>query len=210
MDLLLYHRADCPFCLKLRIALAELGVGHETVETTLGEKHPDVLRLSPKATVPVIADRGADLVIWESAVALEYVNDRADGHLFGDDPKERARIRMAAQYSDGVVGGALRDIIFEKRAKPEADWDRARIEGGEARWRDMLDRLEGWCGVEGFGGDSFTAADCALMARFALADAYGAGVTADHPRLHGWYRRERGRASVLQSFPERLPKGGRT
>lgn len=206
MDLLLYQRADCPFCLKLKIGLLELGLEHETVNTVLGEKHPDVVALNPRGTVPVLVDR--DLVIAESAVALEYVNDRAEGPLFGQSPQERARIRLTAQYSDGAVGAALRDIIFEKRAKPEADWDRARIEDGVARWRAVLDQLEGWCGEEGFGGKGFTAADCALMARFALADAYGAGVTPDHPRLYGWYGRERDRPSVRAAFPRRLPMAG--
>jgi len=208
MDLLLYQRADCPFCLKLKVGLLELGLDHEAVDTVLGEKHPDVLRLNPKGTVPVLVDRDADLTIWESAVALEYANDRADGSLFGESPDETARIRMTAQYSDGVVGAALRDIIFEKRAKPEADWDHARIADGAARWRAVLDRLEGWCGEEGFGGKDFTAADCALMARFALADAYGAGVSSDHPRLHDWYGRERDRPSVRAAFPRRLPMAG--
>jgi glutathione S-transferase len=211
MDLLLYQRADCPFCLKLKTGLLELGLEHETVNTVLGEKHPDVVALNPRGTVPILVDR--DLVIAESAVALEYVNDRAEGPLFGQDPQERARIRLTAQYSDGAVGAALRDIIFEKRAKPEADWDRARIADGVARWRAVLDQLEGWCGEEGFGGqgfggESFTAADCALMARFALADAYGAGVTPDHPRLYGWYGRERDRPSVRVAFPRRLPMAG--
>lgn len=208
MDLLIYHRPDCPFCWKLRIGIEELRLSTEEVITRLGEKHPDVLELSPTGTVPVMVDRDAGLVIWESAVALEYVNDQASGSLMGNSAAERARIRMIAAYSDKVVGSALTDIIFEKRAKPEAEWDHARIARGTALWQDMLDRLEGWIGDKSFFDGDFAAADCALGARFGLAEAYGVPVTPRHPRLHDWYARVRERPSFMVTRPAGLPLTG--
>lgn len=210
MDLLLYHRPDCPFCWKLMIALHELDIPYAEVATRLGEKHADVVALSPSGTVPVLVDRRAGLVIPESAVALEYVNEMAGGGLFGGDAASRARVRTVAAYSDGTVGGALRDIIFEKRAKPEADWDRDRIREGTARWAVMLDRLETWVSPDGWFGPAFSAADCALAARFGLAEAYGAGVTARHPRLHDWYGRASARPSFRATRPDRFPMYGVT
>ena len=52
--LTLYQRTDCPFCWKVRIALAELDIEYQSVDTVLGEKHPEVQRLSPTGTVPVL------------------------------------------------------------------------------------------------------------------------------------------------------------
>jgi len=205
MDLLLYHRPDCPFCWKLRIGMAELGIEAEEVTTKLGEKHPDVLRLNPKGAVPVLVDREQDFVIWESAVALEYVNERVEGGLLGRDPVVRGQARMIAAYSDGVVGTALRDIIFEKRSKPEAEWDRDRIAQGEARWREMCDQLEGWLGDRMYFAGEFSIADCGLLARFGLAEAYGAPVTERHGGLQQWFARNRNRASFKQTRPETFP-----
>lgn len=205
MDLLLYHRPDCPFCWKLRIGLAELGVQAEEVTTRLGEKHPDVLRLNPKGAVPVLVDRAADLAIWESAVGLDYVNERTGGNLLGGDPVTRARARLVAAYSDSVVGSALRDIIFEKRAKPAAEWDRERIADGERRWAGMCDRLEEWLGAGPCFAGEFSVADCALLARFGLAEAYGAPVTDRHPALLDWFARHRERASYRATRPGTFP-----
>ncbi len=205
MDLKLYHRTDCPFCWKLRIGMEELGLAHEEVEIRLGEKHPDVLGLNPKGAVPVLVDRKNDLVVWESAVALEYVNEQMDGNLFGSTPESRAKVRLVASYSDSVVGTALKDIIFEKRSKPASDWDRALIDDGTKRWAQMLDRLEQWLGGRKFFGDAFSAADCALMARFGLAEAYGVPVTPSHPGLYAWYQTCSQRPSFGKTRPAQFP-----
>ena len=53
--LTLYQRTDCPFCWKVRIALVEYGIEFDTVDTVLGEKHPEVTRLSPSGTVPLLS-----------------------------------------------------------------------------------------------------------------------------------------------------------
>jgi len=205
MDLQLYHRPDCPFCWKLRIGMAELGLKAQEIRTRLGEKHPDVIRLSPKGTVPVLVDLVSDVVIWESSVALEYINDRTGGALLSADPVMRARARLIASYSDSVMGTALRDIIFEKRSKPEAEWDTARIAEGVERWRTMCDRLEDWLGPDSYFAGDFSIADCALLARFGLAEAYGAPVTAAHPNLQRWFTTNRNRASYRSTIPQNFP-----
>ena len=81
----LFERTDCPFCWKVRIALAEMGVEYRIEATRLGEKHPEVARLSPTGTVPVLVD--GDTAIWESAVILEYLDSRyGPGRLFPGTP----------------------------------------------------------------------------------------------------------------------------
>jgi len=120
----LYERSDCPFCWKVRLALAELDLDYESVATRLGEKHPELARLSPTGTVPVLVD--GDTVVWESAVILEYLDGRySPGLLFPGDAVQQARIRLLHAYSDKIVGGCLRELVFEKRSRPESDWTRA-------------------------------------------------------------------------------------
>ena len=182
----LYERTDCPFCWKVRLALAELGLEYKIVATRLGEKHPELARLSPTGTVPVLVD--GDTVVWESAVILEYLDGRySPGLLFPGDAAQQARIRLLHAYSDKIVGGCLRELVFEKRSRPESDWDQGVIQSSERKWRGCQIRMEQDLGENRFFGERFSAADCALGARFGVAQAYGAGVTTEFPRLQRWY-----------------------
>jgi glutathione S-transferase len=202
--LTLYQRTDCPFCWKVRIALVEYGIEFETVDTVLGEKHPDVQRLSPTGSVPVLVD--GELAIWESAVILEYLDSRyMPGRLVARDPAMAARERLLQVYSDKIVGGCLKEIVFEKRSKPESEWDREKLHQGETRWRDCQAWLEAQLaqkkGSEPFFGAGYSASDCALAARFGVAEAYDAGVGENFPGLLAWYREITGRPSWERAFP---------
>lgn len=198
--LTLYQRSDCPFCWKVRIALAELELDYQSVDTVLGEKHPEVLRLSPTGTVPVLVD--AEVVVWESAVILDYLDARfAPGSLLSADPAVQSRERLLQVYSDKQVGGCLKEIVFEKRAKPESEWDAEKIREGAARWRDCQAWLQQQLDGRQYFGSAFSAADCALAARFGVAEAYGAAVNADFPQLLQWYEGVTARPSWQRAYP---------
>lgn len=197
----LYQRTDCPFCWKARIALAELGLEYEVVATRLGEKNLDVARLSPTGTVPVLVD--GDTVIWESAVILEYLDGcYSPGRLFSGDARELARIRLLHAYSDKIVGSCLRELVFEKRAKPEPEWDEGVVQASEKQWRDCQSRMEQDLDQKPFfGAEGYSAADCALAARFGVAEAYGAAVGEEFPALHRWYVSVMARPSWKAAYP---------
>jgi glutathione S-transferase len=196
----LYERSDCPFCWKVRIALAELGLEYRIEATRLGEKYPEVSRLSPTGTVPVLVD--GDTAIWESGVILEYLDSRyAPGRLFPGDPAEQARLRLLHAYSDKVVGGCLRDLVFEKRSKPEREWDWEIIQASEKKWQACQAYMEGELGNKTFFGEGFSAADCALGARFGVAEAYGSNVSAEFPELQRWFGALVGRPAWKQAYP---------
>ena len=196
----LYQRTDCPFCWKVRIALAELGLEYQTVETRLGEKHPEVGRLSPTGSVPVLVD--GETAVWESAVMLEYFDSRyAPGKLFPGDAAEKTRIRLLHAYSDKIVGPSLRELVFEKRSKPVQDWNQDIIRQSEEKWRDCLLALEQKLDGKPSFGEGYSAADCALAARCGVAEAYGAGVTAHFPGLQRWYEAVISRPSWKAAYP---------
>ena len=128
-----YQRTDCPFCWKVRLALAELSIDFTIIETRLGEKHPDVLRLSPAGTVPVMVD--GDVVIWESGIMLDYLDVQySPGRLIAQTPNEQVTVRSRHAFSDKCVGPALRELVFEKRSKPESEWDTILIHNSETKW----------------------------------------------------------------------------
>jgi len=196
----LYQRTDCPFCWKVRLALAELDIAYREVATGLGEKHPDVVSLSPTATVPVLVD--GDVAIWDSAVIVEYLDSRyGRNRLFTTDPVAQAHIRQLHAYSDKLVGPCLREVVFEKRSKAKADWDVDKISRGQSAWSACMAWLEKrLCHGAGFAVD-FSAADCALAARFGVAEAYDEGVTEQFPALFAWYRSVKTRPAWQAAYP---------
>lgn len=201
--LTLYQRTDCPFCWKVRLALHELSVAHEIIEIPFGQKHPDVLRLSPTGTVPVLVD--GEVVIWESSVMLDYLDARyRPGQLLPSEPNQQARVRTLQTYSDKCVGPALRDLVFEKRSKPQSEWDLLVIQNSEIKWQACQSYLEQQLTSGDFFGLAFSAADCALAARCGVAGAYGAGVSTNYPKLHSWFGQIKLRASWNAAYPEQF------
>ena len=196
----LYERTDCPFCWKVRIALEDLGIRYEIISTRLGEKHPDVVRLSPARTVPVMVD--GDSVIWESAVILDYLDSRyAPGRLIPPDPAEEARVRLLHAYSDKYLGACLRTLVFEMRSKPAREWDRELLQNGQRDWHACQAWLEGELdGRDHFSGQ-FGAADCAVGSRCGVAEAYGVGINPAFPNLQRWFETVKARPSWQAAYP---------
>lgn len=199
----LYHRTDCPFCWKVRLALVELQLDYELIDTVLGQKHPDVVALSPKGSVPVMVD--GDTIVWESSAILEYLDDQYHpGSLFPGDASQRAKVRLLVSYSDTVVGPALRELVFEKRSKPERQWDWRKIERSEQAWTECLVKLEQWLDNHTYFGDRFSAAECALLPRFGIAEAYGATQYENFPGLLRWFQGLRQGNLFTDTYPEQF------
>jgi len=199
----LYEKPECPFCWKVKLALDELEL--EWTETVFAtpERPPDFLALHPGGTVPVLVD-GAN-VVTDSAIILEYLEDKAGTPcLLPESPGARARARALHLYATSTIGPVLREVVFEKRGRPEAQWDLERIEAGARGWARCLDELETLIGDHPYFAERFSFAECALIPRFGLAELYGVGVTPAHPRLEAWFERMRARESYRRTAPAGL------
>ena len=98
----LYDAARCPFCARVRIALAEKGLDHERVEVDLRNRPDWIYDLNPTGKVPVVDD---GFVLPESAVIMEYLDDRyPEQPLLPDDPKSRAVARKWVFRFDDLLG----------------------------------------------------------------------------------------------------------
>jgi len=98
----LYDAARCPFCARVRIALAEKGLDYETVEIDLRNRPDWIYELNPTGKVPVVDDGFAPP---ESAVIMEYLDDRyPEQPLLPDDPKSRAVARKWVFRFDDLLG----------------------------------------------------------------------------------------------------------
>ena len=101
----LYDAARCPYCARVRIALAEKRVEHDVVEIDLDDRPDWLYEKNPLGKVPVFED-GA-LVLPESLVILEYLDERyPEPPLLPAAPGERAHARLVAARFDTVLGSA--------------------------------------------------------------------------------------------------------
>jgi glutaredoxin len=99
----LVDAARCPYCARVRIALAEKGIEYENVQVDLRTRPQWLYELNPPAgKVPVLRN-GFDLP--ESEVIMAYLEDRyPDPPLLSDDLETVARARLLVHRFDANLG----------------------------------------------------------------------------------------------------------
>jgi glutathione S-transferase len=90
----------CPYCARVRIALAEKGVAYETIVIDLDDRPDWLYEKNPIGRVPVIEEDG--WVLPESAVINEYLEEtHPEPPLLPADPEARAAARLRIfRYDD--------------------------------------------------------------------------------------------------------------
>lgn len=195
----LYDKSECPFCWKVRIAIAEASVTAEIFDSQSFDNINDWQALTPRKTVPVLTVDST--IIYESNVILEYLHDSTK-KLLGTRIDERIQARLMNQYSDIVIGAGIREVIFEKRNKAKQEWDLQRIKMGIEMFEQALEYLSEQLANKDFFADSYSFAECALTARFGLAQAYGVEIPTRFPNLIDWFERMKLRSSYKRTAPK--------
>jgi glutathione S-transferase len=199
--ILLYEHPLSPYAQKVKIALAEKGVGCEL-------RLPDLFTggdaafsaANPRQEVPalVIDERTA---IFDSTIILEYVEDRwPTPPLLPADPVERARARMIEEVCDTTyeaVNWGVFEVRFFGRGANKADTLLARAEEQTRGLNAWLERQLGeatWLNGGSFGWADLSAAPVVHAA------AFTGRPPAPGSRLEGWLERVRARPSVEKTF----------
>ena len=95
----LYDADRCPYCARVRIVLAEKGIGYETVVVDLDDRPAWIYEKNPLGRVPVLEEDA--FVLPESAVIMEYLEERyPEPPLWPADPAERATGRLLVERFD--------------------------------------------------------------------------------------------------------------
>lgn len=117
----LYDAPRCPFCARVRIALAEKGIEVETLVVDLDDRPQSIRDANPPdGRVPVLDHDG--FLLPESRPIMRYLDELApEPALFGDDARERARVDLALERFDRDLGVPYYDLYFERpTGSPEA------------------------------------------------------------------------------------------
>lgn len=121
----------CPYCARVRIALAEKGIEPERVEVDLGNRPQWLLELNPPSgRVPVLDE------LPESEVIMEYLEElHPEPALLPREAVARARARLLVHRFDANLGD---DYYAYRRGDPnELEQKLGRLEAGQSLWADI-------------------------------------------------------------------------
>ena len=178
----LYDADRCPYCARVRIALAEKGIEYETVEVDLDDRPAWIYEKNPLGRVPVLEED--TFVLAESVVIDEYLDDRyPDPPMWPADPAERAL-------------GRLLVFRFDELSKPYYALRRGE-DGARERLDTALTTLDAVLrGQENLSGREFGLADIAYAPWILRARDRMEVDVARFPALDEWVGRLEQRPSI--------------
>ncbi|HEY6068880.1 MAG TPA: glutathione S-transferase family protein [Gaiellaceae bacterium] len=178
----LYDADRCPYCARVRIALAEKGIEYETVEIDLSDRPAWIYEKNPLGRVPIVEEDA--FLLPESAVINEYLDERyPEPPLWPADPGERSLARLLVFRFDELS----RPYYALRR---EEDGARAGFESALSRLNAVLD-AQGYLTGRAFGLADIAYVPWILRARDRMA------VALDHfPAVEAWLERLVQRPSI--------------
>jgi glutathione S-transferase len=199
----LYHHPFSTFGRRVRVALLEKKIEHESIVldmTNRAHKAPEYLALNPYGRVPTIDDDG--FVLYESAAILEYLEaTRPKPALTPADARGRALVDMHLRLCDLQMARPAGAIVFPKRFLPKEKWDAAAIAQAKGEIEKHLAIVETTLGNrEYLVGEAFSLADIAYLPflHFLPLMEIEPG-----PRVAAWAKRLLARPSAQATVPER-------
>ncbi len=206
----LYHLPLSPFCRKVRIALAEKGLGFELRVELPWDRREEFLALNPAAEVPALVEEGERLVIAGSQPICEYLDEAyPDRRLLGFDPAARAETRRLTEWFDQKFQREVTSyILYEKVNKrlmgggiPSGDTLRA----GQSNLRVHMNYLtylterRRW-----LAGPEYGLADIAAAAQLSCLDYLGVVPWDSFPSVKEWYAPVKSRPSFRPILADRI------
>jgi glutathione S-transferase len=185
----LWHAWTCPYCMRVRAALAEKGIPYRSREIDLAAKPPDLFGLNPKGAVPVLVDGGA--VVVGSLAILEHLCERwPEPPLF---PRRAGRDAVVKAYErvDGLFAPHLPRIA---RGTPD---ERVQALGATRR---AMSELDAELPDEGFLLGELSIADLALASFIAKLPLDWRPTQLGFERLARWERAVMRRPTVREQM----------
>ena len=201
--LILVSHHLCPYVQRAAISLAEKRVPFERVTIDLADKPDWFKAISPLGKVPllIVQSNGAETVIFESAVILEYLEETQPRPLHPANPLVRAEHRGWIEFGSAV----LNDIAGFYAAKDEDTFE-AKATQLEARFARLEARgaASPW-----FGGAEFSLVDAVFGPVFRYFDVFDEiadfGILARKPNIARWRKHLAERASVRNAVRADYP-----
>ena len=153
----------CPYVQRAVIALEEQGIAYQRIDIDLNNQPEWFRQLSPLGKVPILVVDD-QIVLFESAVIAEYVNEIGNGRLLSSAPIDKARERAWIEFASASLDniGSLYSAVGEKKfAEAESQL--------EAKWRHLEKNL---AKAQFFTGEDFSLVDAAFAPLFRYLDLF--------------------------------------
>lgn len=193
----LWHAWACPYCMRVRIALAEKGIPYRSREIDLSVKPPDLFRQNPKGVVPMLVDD--DDVVVGSLAILEHLCRRWPEPPLFPSCVDRDGVKRAYERVDALFAPHLPRIA---RGTPEE-----RVEALGAVRRAMAELDADMSGGE-FLLPAFSIADLALASILAKLPRDWRPTQLGFERLARWERAVMRRPTVREHTGPQLALAG--
>jgi glutathione S-transferase len=181
----LISSATCPFVQRSAITLEHKHVPYEIEFVDLANKPQWFLELSPTGKVPVLVVRDGEreIVLFESAVINEYLDEITEGSLLPRDPLLRARHRAMIEFASSAIADSWRMGVAQSRELAFAE---------AAALRSKLGRFEAEMVGPFFTGTELTLVDTAaipllLRTMWTVEPAPELAVFEGLPKVQAWY-----------------------
>jgi glutathione S-transferase len=206
--LVLYHHPMSAASRLVRLVLAEYDNTAEFLEEQTWQRRPEVLKLNPAATLPVMID-GDHLPLVGGAAICEFLDEtrgvlKREKRLLPENPYARAEARRIAGWAlDKLENEVTRYLVHERVFKLYIPRD----EGGGSPDSKVLRAARtnikyhvkyfGWLAAtrNWLGGDAITIADLAVAAALSVLDYLGEVPWEEDASLKEWYARIKSRPS---------------
>ena len=188
----------CPFVQKAALLLTLKGVAFAIEYIDLAAKPDWFLRLAPMGKVPVL--QVGEVVLYESQVILDYINDVTDARLHPENALTKAQQKALMEFGSNI----LFTQHFMTTAADEDTFNEHKV-----TLEQQLDYLEGQlrCAPY-FNGEAIFIIDIAfapLLQRLSfIADNFIAGLYTGYPKLKAWSDAVLALPALARSAPEDL------
>jgi glutathione S-transferase len=189
----------CPYVQRAVIVATEKGISFERVDIDLQNKPDWFLALSPTGKVPVLEVTLEDdrkLVLFESAVIAEYLDELTGERLLPADPLERARERAWVEFASATLADIYQLYVAAERETFDTAVDAIGKRLGQVE-RELVGPF--------FAGARFGLVDAAFAPVFRYFDVFerraGLDLLDRHPRLRAWANALLKRPSVTRAVP---------
>lgn len=185
----IYYAPPSIYGRKVLAVLEEKGLDYEIRKMSFASQDhlkDDYLALNPNGEIPTLVDD--QFTVYESTPIIEYLNDEYPvPALLPEDSEGRAKARIVEDFCDLHFYRDIVRILMKKLQNQEATAD------DTSKLEKDLARLEAYLGKKNFFSDSFSLADCAVMAGIFSLEYLGYGSLVKSKSLKDYMARVKSR-----------------
>ena len=208
MSLVLHFHPLASYCWKVLIALYENHTAFDprVVDFSDPEASAAFRKLSPFGKMPVLIDPTRAVVLQESSIIIEYLQDHHPGatRFLPAEPDLALQARLQDRVLDLYVHNSMQKIVADRLRRP-GEKDPKGVAESRDTLRAAYAMLDGQLAEWGWAlGDQFTIADCAAAPALFYANKVEPFAAA-HEKLTGYLGRLLARPSVARTVAEAEP-----